>query len=94
MTLLCKELNVVLHQGWRLSGLVGVMEEKESPGGRLVTKVLAKRVTTRKDVETLRLTFKREGGIENGSFGDSNTESVLSLEEVPNLHPLHHGAVR
>ena len=62
---------------------MGVMEEKESPGGRLVTKVLAKRVTKAKEVETVRLTFKREGVIGKGSFG------VVQLVRLQRVSPVH-----
>ena len=62
---------------------MGVMEEKESPGGRMVTKVLAKRVTRAKEVETVRLTFKREGVIGKGSFG------VVQLVRLQRVSPVH-----
>ena len=59
------------------------MEEKESPGCRMVTKVLAKRVTRAKEVETVRLTFKREGVIGKGSFG------VVQLVRLQRVSPVH-----
>ena len=62
------------------------MDEKEAGGGgggiRRVTKVLAKRVTKTKEVEAVRLTFKREGVIGKGSFG------VVQLVRLQRVSPV------
>jgi len=62
------------------------MDEKEAGGGgggiKRVTKVLAKRVTKTKEVEAVRLTFKREGVIGKGSFG------VVQLVRLQRVSPV------
>ena len=62
------------------------MDEEEAGGGgggiRRVTKVLAKRVTNTKEVEAVRLTFKREGVIGKGSFG------VVQLVRLQRVSPV------